>query len=99
MRSFWLACMLVLAGALAAAGAADAQAPAPVFTLRIDGAIGPASAARLDRALERAARERAQLVVLQMDTPGGLDTAMRGMVKGILASPVPVARSAWPRRR
>ncbi|MFO1273089.1 MAG: nodulation protein NfeD [Rubrivivax sp.] len=91
MRSFWLACMLVLAGALAAAGAADAQAPAPVFTLRIDGAIGPASAARLDRALERAARERAQLVVLQIDTPGGLDSAMRGMVKGILASPVPVA--------
>jgi membrane-bound serine protease (ClpP class) len=89
MRTLGLVCMLALAGALAAAGPADA--PAPVFTLRIDGAIGPASAARLDRALERAARERAQLVVLQMDTPGGLDTAMRGMVKGILASPVPVA--------
>jgi membrane-bound serine protease (ClpP class) len=89
MRALGLVCMLALAGALAAAGPADA--PAPVFTLRIDGAIGPASAARLDRALERAARERAQLVVLQMDTPGGLDTAMRGMVKGILASPVPVA--------
>lgn len=89
MRTLGLFCMLALAGALAAAGPADA--PAPVFTLRVDGAIGPASAARLDRALERAARERAQLVVLQMDTPGGLDTAMRGMVKGILASPVPVA--------
>jgi membrane-bound serine protease (ClpP class) len=49
------------------------------------------TAEQVARSLERAARERAQLVVLQIDTPGGLDTAMRSIVKDILASPVPVA--------
>jgi len=59
----------------------------------LDGPIGPASADFVDRALARAAREKAQLVVLRIDTPGGLDTSMREIIKQILASPVPVA--AW----
>jgi len=57
----------------------------------LDGAIGPASADFVTRALARAAEEHAQLVVLQMDTPGGLDRSMRQIVKDILASAVPVA--------
>jgi membrane-bound serine protease (ClpP class) len=88
-RSLWLACTLVLASACAGAG--ESPVAPPVFALRIDGAIGPVTAEQVARSLERAARERAQLVVLQIDTPGGLDTAMRSIVKDILASPVPVA--------
>jgi membrane-bound serine protease (ClpP class) len=57
----------------------------------LDGAIGPASADFVTRALARAAEEHAQLVVLQMDTPGGLDRSMRQIVKDILASAVPIA--------
>jgi membrane-bound serine protease (ClpP class) len=57
----------------------------------LNGAIGPASADFVSRALARAADEHAQLVVLQIDTPGGLDRSMRQIVKDILASPVPVA--------
>jgi membrane-bound serine protease (ClpP class) len=91
IRSVWLACTLGLASAWANAGESSAMVTPPVFVLRIDGAIGPVSAEQVARSLERAARERAQLVVLQMDTPGGLDTAMRSIVKDILASPVPVA--------
>jgi membrane-bound serine protease (ClpP class) len=74
--------------------AADAATPsgaAPVVGwVRIEDAVQPASAGFLDRALRWARREDCECLVLELDTPGGLDTSMRRMVKGILASPVPV---------
>jgi membrane-bound serine protease (ClpP class) len=64
---------------------------APVVLVPLEGAIGPASAHFVKRSIERAANDKAELVIVQVDTPGGLDTSMREVIKAILASPVPVA--------
>ena len=62
-----------------------------VRLLAIDGVINPLTARYLERELREAASARAILVVLRLDTPGGLESSMRKMIEAILASPVPVA--------
>jgi membrane-bound serine protease (ClpP class) len=80
------------AGEAAPAGSAAPapQATRPVGWITIADAIHPATAGFFDRALRWAQREGCEALVVELDTPGGLDTSMRRMVKGILASPVPV---------
>lgn len=68
----------------------------PVYQLSIKGVIGPATDDYIERALETATLNNAELVVLLMDTPGGLDSAMRGIIKNITNSPVPVATYVAP---
>ncbi len=88
----WLALLLLLSLC-----ADDAHAaPAPVVVLSIDGPVGPASADYLRRGLAHATQQGAQLIVLRMDTPGGLDTSMRAIIRDILASPIPVAGFVAP---
>ncbi len=67
-----------------------------ILQLSIDGAIGPSTDDYLQRAIERAQEQGAQLIILQMDTPGGLDTSMRRMIKNIIASSVPVVTYVSP---
>src|SRR5215468_7636961 len=89
---------LVRATALVLLGLALAVVAAPqsIIVMPLTGAIGPSSADFVERGLARAGNEHAQLVVLQIDTPGGLDRSMRDIIKAILASPVPVAAFVAP---
>jgi membrane-bound serine protease (ClpP class) len=87
-------CTCTLAADDTAAGKPPANA---VWLLTIDDAIGPASSDYLIRSLNNAQLNDAELVVIKMDTPGGLDTSMRDIIQAILASPVPVATYVYPK--
>ncbi len=80
----WLAVAWGVVGSLAAA-------PGPVMVVTIATSINPVTADFLSSAIERAEEQKAMLLVLELDTPGGLDTSMRQMVQEIIRTPVPVA--------
>lgn len=67
-----------------------------VAVLTIADAIGPATQDYVERSFEQAAAENADLIIIRMDTPGGLDGAMRGIIKTITASSIPVATYVSP---
>jgi len=83
--------------AQAESATATAASPAATATvLEINGAIGPATSRYVTKALEAARANGSRIVVLQIDTPGGLDTSMRDIIRAILASPIPVVSYVAP---
>jgi membrane-bound serine protease (ClpP class) len=100
-----LAVALLFAGtALSINCRATAAVPAPpappadrfATFIELNGPIGPAMSRYVERSLADAASRHSAVVILQMDTPGGLDTSMRDIIKAILASPVPVVSYVAP---
>ncbi len=98
---------VLLLGAAVVAGAASAAPEAPAagndaggrgtaLVLEINGAIGPATSRYVVHGIESAREYDSRVVVLEMDTPGGLDTSMRDIIRAILASPVPVVTYVAP---
>lgn len=73
-----------------------AAASGRAVVLDIDGVIGPATSDYVKRELLAARSGETRLIVLRMNTPGGLDTSMRAIISAILASPVPVATFVAP---
>lgn len=89
MKKLALLFLLFLLSALSA-HAEDAH------VLSVKGAISPASADYLLRGIVKSTNTQARLIIIEIDTPGGLDTSMRDIIKAILASPVPVVTYVAP---
>jgi len=79
------ACALVLAALVALPGWAAGK----VYVAQVQGTIGPATASYLARAIDEAAKQEAQCLVIQLDTPGGLLDSTKEIIQAFFRSPVP----------
>lgn len=75
---------------------AHAEAKSVALLLEVKGAIGPATQEYLHYGLNEARKSQASLLILQIDTPGGLSDSMRGIIQDILSSPIPVISYVAP---
>ncbi len=93
----WLAVALLLGNPGASKNSvAAASAEGAATLIELNGAIGPAMSRYIERSLLDAQNQHSPVIIVQMDTPGGLDTSMRDIIKAILASPVPVVSYVAP---
>ncbi|MEZ9238725.1 nodulation protein NfeD [Vibrio splendidus] len=67
-----------------------------VWVIEVNGGIGPATSDYLTREIEQAHGEQAKLIILKMNTPGGLDSSMRDIIRSITTSPIPIATWVGP---
>ena len=88
IKALWLLALLLLPSQLLLAGTAH--------LVELQGAIGPSTQDHVQRSLRTAVDENVDLVILQIDTPGGLDQSMRGIVRSILSSDIPIISYVYP---
>lgn len=75
---------------------AETNSSKRAMQLTLDGSVNPAIAHFLVQNIEEAAEQDYQLIIIKMNTPGGLDLAMRDIIRAILSSPIPVATYVYP---
>jgi membrane-bound serine protease (ClpP class) len=94
----WLAALLagVLVWGVFAADTAGSESRRAAVVIELDGAIGPGAAGYVLRSLREAQQQDAAVIVLRLDTPGGLDSAMRDIIRAMLACSVPVLAYVAP---
>ena len=91
----WLG-LLLLGWTLLQASEEPSPADGAVYVLDIEGVIGPATSDYITRSMDTAAENDARLIVLRMDTPGGLDSSMRSIIRLITSSQIPIATFVAP---
>lgn len=91
-----LATALAAGGALLLAAGSVGQGGGIAYSIEVPGTIDPATERWLDQALDEAADKDAEVAIIRIDTPGGLDTSMREMVEDIIAAPLPVIAYVSP---
>src|SRR5262245_42648740 len=84
------ALVLTLGICAAAPGAAPMPLAGRILVVDIGSAIGVATARQLARAIDQARKERATAILIRLDTPGGLVSATRDIVRDLIAAPVPI---------
>ncbi len=89
-RSWPQLCAVIVFLCLFFCDAPRSLAAGNALVIELEGAINPASAMVLERGLEKASKVQAKLVIVRLDTPGGLASSMRSMVKAIMNSSIPV---------
>lgn len=96
----WMALLVLLGVFFQSAPVSSAETTKtsykPVVQLTVHDAIGPATVDYIERSLDKASQQRAEMVVIRLDTPGGLSSAMRSIIQAIARSPVPVATFVAP---
>jgi membrane-bound serine protease (ClpP class) len=93
--ALWLVIGLLLLSS-ASSRSTDAVAERFATLIELKGPIGPAMSRYVEHSIADAGNQHSAVVILQMDTPGGLDTSMRDIIKAILASPLPVVTYVAP---
>src|SRR5258705_5577804 len=85
-----LAGLVLLCMAAAVAAPASSQSLSRVFVTEVNGVIGVATTRQISQAIQKASQESGSALVMRLDTPGGLVSSTRDIIKEMIASPVPV---------